>query len=160
MRKPDTTYVSRALLFDRLTDLEPLVPSEPQPLRALTYTQLLESIRRELAALFNTRCALTFRELLECERSVINYGLSDFTSVRPLAQEEVQLLVSLLERTVTAFEPRLLHPRITLGAFDQESGSLTCHIEAELFTETLTEAVSFPILIRSPGTLRHGQSTT
>lgn len=159
MGTPDTTYVARVLLFDRLTDFDPQSASEPQPLRALTHAELLISIRRELSALLNTRCAIPFHELFERERSVVDYGLPDFTGRHPTSQEDVQLLQSIIERTVAAFEPRLRHPRVTIGGYEQETGSLRCHIAAELYTETLSEAVSFPVFIHSTGMRQHGQST-
>lgn len=145
MKRPDSAYVARVPLFDRLTDLDPLAPSEPQPLRALTRAQLLDSIHRELSALLNTRCPIAITELLERPRSVIDYGLTELTWVGPMAPEDRARLALLIERAVAAFEPRLRAARVQIGEYDQAAGSLRCEIEAELVTETLREAVSFPI---------------
>ena len=149
MPRSDSTYVARALLFDRLTDLEPLVPAEPKPLRALTYPQLLESIRRELSALLNTRCPVPQTELKERERSVIDYGLTELTWTSPMAPADRLVLQTLIEQAISAFEPRLRHPHVTLGAYDSQSSCLECQVEGELTTETLREAVSFPISIHT-----------
>lgn len=156
MKRPDSAYVARLPLFDRLTDLEPLAPSEPQPLRALTRPQLLESIRRELSALLNTRCPVPIAELVERPRSVIDYGLTELTWVGPMAPEDRKRLELLIERAVAAFEPRLRGARIRIGEYDQASGALACEIDAELVTETLREAVSFPIAIHNAKGSQHG----
>jgi type VI secretion system lysozyme-like protein len=157
MGKSASKYVARVPLLQRLSDLDPLTASEPQPLRAYTYPELLESVRHELQLLFNTRCPLPLKELLAAPRSVVNYGLSDFSTVTPLSDAERRQLQLLLEQTVTAFEPRLRGARVRMGDYWPESGTLTCHVEAQLVTETLTEAVSFPILIKNPGQRAHGR---
>ena len=147
MRKAESKYVARVPLFDRLTDLEPLVPMEPKPLRGLTYSQLLESIQRELSALLNTRCPVPLSELQDRQRSVVDYGLTDMMWAGPMAPEDRLVLQDTIEQTVAAFEPRLRNPRVIIGEYESAAGSLSCTIEGDLHTETLREAVSFPVYI-------------
>lgn len=149
MRKSESKYVARVPLFDRLTDLDPLVPMEPKPLRGLTYSQLLDSIQRELSALLNTRCPIPLSELVERPRTVLDYGLSDVTWAGPMAPEDRLMLQDAIEQTVAAFEPRLRNLRVRIGEYELQAGSLSCTVEADLYTETLREAVSFPVYIYS-----------
>jgi len=44
-----------ALLFDRLTDKNPVEPAEKQPFRVLYLDDFLESVAREISSILNTR---------------------------------------------------------------------------------------------------------
>ncbi len=158
MAKKDATYVARVPLFERLTDSDPYSPSEPQPLRALTNSQLLDSVQRELTLLLNTRCPMPVAELLSKERSVIDYGLPDLSFAGPMSAEDQQILRMLIERTVAAFEPRLRGVQARIGTYEQVTGTLVCQVSGFLITETLSEAVSFPILMKTKRSEPNGRS--
>ena len=156
---------ARALLFERLVDLEPGRKEESPPFRVLSKKRLWESVRRELGQLLNTRCPVPLRLLGTVERTVINYGIPDFTSLSPQSAGDRQLIASIIEQTITAFEPRLRHVRVTAGRFEENDRTLQITVEAEMVTEPVvemrsypedsssSEAVTFPIVLHKSGIL-------
>jgi type VI secretion system protein ImpF len=168
MRETRHTGGARALLFERLVDLDPSVNEESQPFRVLSKTELWESVSRELGRLLNTRCPVPLRLIGEVERTVINYGVPDFTSLSPQNSADRQLIATTIGQTIAAFEPRLRNVRVTAGRFEeterrlqldwrlvsaasQSAGrfentehSLQIIVEAELVTDTVIEMRSYP----------------
>jgi len=147
MAQPKPIAGARALLFDRLVD----VPDrdDERPLRILNREQLKASVRRELERLLNTRCSIPLRQLGEEERSVVNYGIPDFSSLSPHNADDHVLIASIVGQTITAFEPRLRHVRVDVGpAFGAES-ALWLNINAELVVGMFAEPVSFPLTLNS-----------
>jgi type VI secretion system protein ImpF len=143
--------IARVPLFERLTDREPLLPSEPQPQRTLTRPELLRSIQGELVRLLNTRTPQPAQELLGKERSVINYGAGDLGWVspqNPIAQRE---LGRILAETIEAFEPRLSSVRVEVERYLPRTQGLELVISGLLVTEDVREPVSFPVAVRGPG---------
>ena len=110
MREPGTIEGARALLFDRLVDFYPGVDEEEPPFRILNRAELKASIRRELERLLNTRCSLSLHRVSEEERTVINYGIPDFSSLSPQNADDHALIGSIIGQTITAFEPRCPKP--------------------------------------------------
>jgi type VI secretion system protein ImpF len=172
MPQPKPIAGARALLFDRLVDLHP-EQKEERPLRILDREQMRESVRRELGRLLNTRCSLPLHGLGEVERSVINYGIPDFSSLSPHNADDQALMASIIGQTITAFEPRLRQVRVEVGPIgDHESsviqltkcahdifemneprsggeGRLWISIEAFMATDMFNEPVSFPVSLNS-----------
>lgn len=147
MAQPKPIAGARALLFDRLVD----VPDrdDERPLRILNREQLKASVRRELERLLNTRCSIPLHQLGEEERSVVNYGIPDFSSLSPHNADDHVLIASIVGQTITAFEPRLRHVRVDVGpAFNAES-ALWLNINAELVVGMFAEPVSFPLTLNS-----------
>ena len=151
---------ARALLFERLVDLEPGRP-EAQPFRVLTKDELRESVRRELGQLLNTRCPVPLHRLAEEERTVINYGIPDFTSLSPQSAHDRKLICDLISRTITAYEPRLRNVRVCADCYEEDERRLQITIEAELLTDWVIEMysyaetgpalepISFPVVLNS-----------
>ena len=145
MADPKLIAGARALLFDRLVD----VPDEERSLRILNSEQLKASVRRELGRLLNTRCSIPLHRVGEEERSVINYGIPDFSSLSPHNADDHALIASIVGQTITAFEPRLRQVRVEVGpAFTAES-ALWLNISAELVVGMFAEPVSFPVTLNS-----------
>ena len=148
MAQPKPIAGARALLFDRLVDV-PDWDERQQPLRILNREQLKASVRRELECLLNTRCSIPLHRLGEEERSVVNYGIPDFSSLSPHNADDHLLIASIVGQTITAFEPRLRHVRVDVGpAFTAES-ALCLNINAELVVGMFSEPVSFPLTLNS-----------
>ena len=136
------------MLFDRLVDVSDHGHDE-QPLRILNQKQLRASVRRELERLLNTRCSIPLHRLAEEERSVVNYGLPDFSSLSPHNADDHALIASLVAQTISAFEPRLRQVRVEVGpAFGAES-ALWLNISAELAVGLYSEHVSFPVTLNN-----------
>src|SRR6476661_1800753 len=146
MADPKPIAGARALLFDRLVDV-PDWDERERPLRILNSEQLKASVRRELERLLNTRCSIPLHRLGEEERSVVNYGIPDFSSLSPHNADDHALIASIVGQTITAFEPRLRQVRVEVGPGAQSS--LFLNISAELTVGLFTEPVSFPVTLNS-----------
>lgn len=143
--------IARVPLFERLTDREPLMPSEPRPRRTLSRPELLRSIQAELGRLLNTRTSEPAQELVGKERSVLNYGAGDLGWVspqNPVAQRELGVLLS---ETIEAFEPRLTDVHVEVERYLPRTQGLELVITGVLVTEDVREPVSFPVAVRGPG---------
>ncbi len=130
-------------LFDRLVDRDPRLRHEMRPMRTLDRRGLRESVRRELEQLFNTRCPIPAHRLPIRERSVIDYGVPDFSVFSPRSYDDRVRLAELLRRTIEAFEPRLIEVQVSLEPHPGNDLSLLGLIEAKLLTDMVAEPVSF-----------------
>lgn len=143
--------VARAPLFDRLIDLDRRSAREPRPYRTLTYPQLLASVRQEVERLLNTRCHQSLSTLMASPPSVLTYGASDLTWVGSLGEADQGVVAEALARTINAFEPRLRGATVKVHEYDPFECKLFISIEALLITETLSEPVSFPVVVATTG---------
>jgi type VI secretion system lysozyme-like protein len=144
MRQPKPIAGARALLFDRLVEDE-----RERPLRILDREQLKASVRRELERLLNTRCSLPLHDLGEAERSVVNYGIPDFSSLSAYNEDDHALIASIILQTISAFEPRLSQVRVAVQPIDDHEGSLWLYIDGVIGVDLFNEPVSFPVLLNS-----------
>lgn len=149
MERTRADYVAPAPLFDRLVDLEPESTHEVRPLRALTLPDLYLSIQREVERVLNTRCPIPLHLLEERDLTVIEYGASDFLTARPSSETDQRLVQAHLVRVVEAFEPRLRDVRVTIKEHQPNQGLLLLELSGALRTEHLSEAVSFPVAVRT-----------
>jgi len=149
MREPKPIEGARALLFERLTDLDPRSQEEPEPLRILNRVALRESVRRELGRLLNTRCSIPTHLLGQQERTVIDYGIPDFSSFSPQSSNDQKLLAAIIGQTISAFEPRLRQVEVTVEGFLSSERALLVRIDAVLVVESISEQVSFPVIINN-----------
>ncbi len=159
-----------ALLFERLVDDEAHCLQESPPFRVLSRQELWESVNRELGRLLNTRCPVPLHLLDEAERTVINYGVPDFTSLSPLNPDDRKLIASVIAQTITAFEPRLRNVRVRVVAehieedertrgkfnlrgdgrhvltrpFEEDERTLHISVEADLVTDAVIQIRSYP----------------
>lgn len=134
----------RATLLDRLIDEEPEVSFEPVQYRLLDMRQIRALVIRDLENLLNTRRTIHAPpdEFTELNRSVLVYGLRDFTSQNTKSTVLRKALRQDIERTVARFEPRLRNVKIHLEG-DQSGTSLRFRINALLVIEPETEPVQF-----------------
>jgi len=138
-------HIAAVPLFERLSDRKPEQPREPVPLRTLSYPDLLKSVREEISRLLNTRSGLSSHELLERERSVINYGATDLLWVNPFDPQSMRHLTALLVQTIEKLEPRLAQPRVSIVQYVQTESRLILNITGTLVMEQLREPVSFRV---------------
>ena len=160
MSESRDTGGARALLFERLVDRE-LGQEEPQPFRVLTREELRESVRRELGQLLNSRCPVPLQLIGEVDRTVINYGIPDFSSLSPQSSDDRKLIAAVIGETIAAFETRLKNVSVNAEYFEGDERTLHITVNADLVTETVieirshpesgtsTEPVSFPIVLYS-----------
>ena len=148
MREPQPIAGARVPLFDRL-DLNPEIDDEQRPFRILTREQLKASIRRELGRLLNTRCSLSLDEVGEEERSVINYGIPDFSSLSAQNADDQILIGRVVGQTVTAFEPRLRNVAVDARPVPNSESSLYLSIDAMMVVGQFNEPVYFPVMLNN-----------
>jgi len=138
-------------LFDRLVDWQPTLPSEAPPLRTLGRRELKESVRRELTYLLNTRVSLPAHRLRARERSVIDYGIPDFSMLSARSHEDRLQLAEIIRAAIVAYEPRLTDVRVRLDPVPGDDASLTGRIEAALVVDRVTEPLSFATILHNGG---------
>jgi type VI secretion system lysozyme-like protein len=144
----------RRPLFDRLVDVDPS-GEELTPMRTLDRRGLKQSVRRELQTLFNTRCPFPARWLSGRQRTVIDYGIPDFSHLSPRNFHDVRRIEALLRAAVEAFEPRLSAVRVTLRPVTDNERELVGTLEAQLIVDKVSEPVSFATAVNSQeGTVR------
>jgi type VI secretion system protein ImpF len=139
---------ARALLFDRLVDV-PDWNQHEQPSLIMDQNQLRASVRRELGRLLNTRCSIPLHQFAEEERSVVNYGIPDFSSLSPHNADDHALIASIVGQTIAAFEPRLRQVQVEVGPASIAESALSLYISAKLVIGLFTEPVSFPVILNS-----------
>jgi type VI secretion system lysozyme-like protein len=138
--------------LDRLFDFEPRQTEEAQPQRVLRRAQVVDSIRTELVRLLNTRCAETIDRLPGQDRTVVNYGLPDFLTLKPRNDRDRQRLASLVGDAIRAYEPRLRNPSVTATTLPGTQSALLLAVEGTVVLGELSEPVSFPLMITERGT--------
>lgn len=148
MREPQPIAGARVPLFDRL-DLNPEIDDSQRPFRILTREQLKASIRRELGRLLNTRCSLSLDQIGEEERSVINYGIPDFSSLSAQNADDQVLIGRIVGQTVNAFEPRLRNVAVDVRPVPHSESSLYLFIDAMMTVGQFNEPVYFPVVLNN-----------
>lgn len=130
-------------LLDRLTDHEPEERQEGRDKRVLPPSRLRESVRRDLAWLFNTPNLAAIMDLTDFPQvadSVVNFGLPSLAG-RTTASVDVAELERLLRHAIWTFEPRLLKNsvKVRLVADEQQmsNNALAFFIEAELWSQPM-----------------------
>jgi type VI secretion system protein ImpF len=147
-------------LLDRLTDDDPSRTVEPRDKRALSPSQLRESVRRDLTWLFNTtQLAAAFRDVERYPRvasSVVNFGIPDLAG-RTASGVDVSALERLLRQAIWDFEPRLLRNSVVVrGIVDDRNMShnaVSFAIDAEMWAQP----VPLRLLLRTQVDLEDGR---
>jgi type VI secretion system protein ImpF len=103
------------------------------------------SIEQELGRLLNTRCACSLAELATRERSVVDYGLPDYSALYTNNTDDQARLVELVRGTIEAFEPRLRQVAVQVDMLGNSRHALRVRIQAMVLIEGRLEPVSFRI---------------
>jgi type VI secretion system protein ImpF len=136
-----------ALLFDRLVDMEPQSQKEVRPYTTLDKQGLKNSIRKELGRLLNTRCPIPLVAPTE-DRTVINYGIPDFTSLSPHNSDHRAKLELWIRTAIEAYEPRLIDVHVTVDPPQRGERSLNTRIDGKLQLDTVREPVAFSVVMK------------
>ncbi|MEN6475673.1 MAG: type VI secretion system baseplate subunit TssE [Syntrophaceae bacterium] len=134
----------RASLLDRLIDQEPALSYEPVQYRLLDMREMRVNVVRDLEHLLNTRRIIDPPPpaFTQANRSVLTFGLQDFTSHNPKSAAVRKLLRQDIEQAIALFEPRLRNVKVQLEP-DQKGHSLRFRINAMLVIEPEREPVQF-----------------
>lgn len=133
-------------VFDRLLDDEPANSRETVASRRQVLREMKHSVGRDLENLLNTRqrWGQWPEPLEELERSLVNYGIPDFTGVNMSVPSERERLRGIIQRVIEQFEPRFQRVRVSLlentEAFDR---TLRFRIDGLLNVDPAPEPVIF-----------------
>jgi type VI secretion system protein ImpF len=108
---------------------------------------LVESIRREVSNLLNTRCAWPIGELDRGSRTILDYGLPDLSNYHTTNPEDYALVERAVRETIEAYEPRLDQVQVELAAVDRRMNVLTLRVGGKLRMDGIVEPVSFRVSI-------------
>jgi type VI secretion system protein ImpF len=136
-------------VLDRLTDAESAGTEFRQ---GYSVAQMAEVVRRDLEDLLNTRRppADMLEGLEQVRRSVVNFGLPDFSRLDPLTAQQRNEIAKTILDTITVFEPRLQRVRVTLADQDPkstDSPQLKYLIDAKLVVDP-APAVAFDTILQ------------
>lgn len=135
-----------APLFERLTAPADPVVENAKSYRFLDLPRAIDSVRREVARILNTRTILQTPDGLLTSRE---YGLPDFAHVSAADMQAHSELALRIARLIETFEPRLSQVRVTIERHPSGQRFLTGTISAKLLLNLMPEPVSFPLEMRS-----------
>jgi type VI secretion system protein ImpF len=142
------TRITQSVL-DRLFDDEPQEATDAQQNFRQGLDHMKQAVARDLEALLNTRQGLPvdLEAYPELERSVLNYGLPDFSSLSAASEADRARIKSGLEQAVQLFEPRLTRVNVQLQGSMEVGSHFTFHIEALLRVDPVPEPVMFDAVL-------------
>lgn len=143
----------QASLLDRLTDDAPGVSRESLPTYAESMVALRSAVRHDLEWLLNTRRDLVAIDdgTPEARRSLLRYGVPDFSSMSRDGSDTLQRLVREVEDCVANFEPRLANVHVRAHADPGMAGrpELRFAIEGMLRVDPAPERVVFDTVLET-----------
>jgi type VI secretion system lysozyme-like protein len=146
----------RPLLFERLAGAGPGSdtgrPSSPAETRA----QVEASVAREVGALLNTRIDRDVDAIEPAERTVLDYGIPDYSGMSSLSGTDRQAIARFAERAIRAFEPRLANPKVTVVEENIGSRTLEFRIVGVLSVNKVAAMHAFT-LSTSPDAIANGE---
>jgi type VI secretion system protein ImpF len=125
---------------------------------SLSLRELRASVARDIEVLLNSRRELLFEvspQLEEVRKSILMFGLPDFTSYSLLNPQDRKTLRRAVEETLATFEPRLKSVRVTLETREKYDMMLRFRIDALLRTDPAPE----PIMLDASLSVVNGQYT-
>lgn len=132
-------------LLDRLTDDDPDHQQESRDQRVLNVRRLRESVRRDLAWLFNTTNLAVVQDLSaypEAAVSVLNYGVPELSG-HTVAGMPVIELERQVRQAILAFEPRILpntlQVRLIVDNEEMSNQALAFEINGDLWSQPIPE---------------------
>jgi type VI secretion system protein ImpF len=138
-------------LLDRLLNEELRASRELLHNRFYNLRQLKQAVARDLEALLNTRQEALEElqsEFVEARRSLLIYGLPDFTAFNPLSDNDRYQIQQVLEQAIATFEPRLVRVRVTLQPWHAQERALRFRVEALLRVDPAPEQITFDAVLR------------
>jgi type VI secretion system protein ImpF len=137
-------------VLDRLLDDEPEVKREPPRNHSQLLRDLKQAVRRDLENLLNTRrrCLSGPPGLKELKRSLVNYGIQDFTGSYMGSAKDRQELCRVLQGVIRQFEPRFKSVEVQLLTNAEPlDRTLRFRIDALLYADPAPEPVVFDSML-------------
>ena len=150
MPRTDHEIRVTASVLDRLLDFEPKASAEAPKSRSKSLAELKQSVRRDLEWLLNTRsyAGEIDEHLDEVQKSVVVFGLPDFTGLSAKNDSELKRLARALEKAIKTFEPRFLNLKVSLEPVNPTDRQLNFRIEAQLNIEPSPEPIAFDTILQ------------
>lgn len=129
-------------LFDKLFYNAPDSPT----VRTLSLEELKNSVARNIESLLNTRMVFSDKKLVgfkECAKSILTYGLEDFSGRSLASHADRDLICESIKRTIERHEQRLKEIEVHLEPRIQSISALRFSITAMLVVHPACEQVSF-----------------
>lgn len=147
-RKDNEVRVTPSVL-DRLLDFEPRNQNEAPKSNSRSVAELKQSVRRDLEWLLNSRSyhAEIDEKAEEIRKSVVTYGLPDFTGMSVRNRHDMKKLKKALEEAIKRFEPRFLDVKLVVDDPDNKDRMIKFRIEAFLNMEPAPEPVTFDTVL-------------
>jgi|SRR5579863_871617 len=137
-------------LLERLLDDDPDTSREASGDRYYGVRQMKAAVARDMEELLNARReALTElpSEFVEANKSLLVYGLPDFTSFNLLDSRDCNRIKRAIEASIARFEPRLERVRVSMATPDRNDRTLRFKIDAMLRIEPAREPVEFDTVL-------------
>ena len=150
MARTDNEIRITPSVLDRLLDFEPKESKEAPKSRSKSLRELKLSVRRDLEWLLNTRCYPQDVDegLEEVLKSVVFFGLPDFTGVSAKSHIEQKRLSQAVETAIRNFEPRFIDLKVTLEPINNIDRLLKFRIEARLDIDPVPEPIVFDTVLQ------------
>ena len=144
--KNDKKLEIRPSIIDRLIDDDPINNIDNDKSRVQYLRELRNSVKRDLENLMNTRFRMQTppEQLIQLEKSLLNYGLPDLATVNIADIEKKRQFIKNLEKTLATYEPRFK----TIKVIHIENKELTdrtlrFRIDATLYADPAPEIIIF-----------------
>jgi type VI secretion system protein ImpF len=150
MARTDNEIRVSTSVLDRLIDLEPRESREGPRSRTTSVSELKLSVLRDIEWLLNTRHGFDIPDgLEETNKSVVAFGLPDFTALSIANHNELAALTKDIKDAITFFEPRLLDLKIVFEPITNTERQIKFRIEARLDAEPHPEPITFDTVLNS-----------
>lgn len=142
------TYIVPSLL-DRLSDNRPYDLVEDVFSWKSDFEQYKQAVARDLEYLLNTRTesSLDFQRWPELKKSVLNYGLPDFSHLSTSSPIDRQLIQHRVQEAIEIFEPRLRQVTVSLITSSTKQAQFSFRIEGMLIVRLAKELVMFDAVL-------------
>lgn len=150
MARTDNEIRITPSVLDRLLDFEPQESKEAPKSRSKSLRELKLSVRRDLEWLLNTRSYPedVDERLEETLKSVVFFGLPDFTGVSAKSHVEQKRLTQALETAIKNYEPRFIDLKVSLEPINNIDRLLRFRIEARLDIDPVPEPIVFDTVLQ------------
>ena len=150
-REPQTITGAKTPFFDRLIDLDPTTDIDDHSVSFLNQDAVKASVMREVSYILNTRRGARQAFYDEIEDDAIYFGLpslfgfADFQSFDALNNYDKRKIISLCEKSITLFEPRLTDVSVSISGYDSHNQVLHISVSGMIRLQHELERVQFPV---------------
>jgi len=150
MARSPIEYSLTPSILDRLIDKDPKVSTEPTSVRGTQQAQIKESVKRDLEWLLNSKQLNSDwpEDLKQLNRSLLTYGMPDFSSSTLSNSIQQDRLRRAVEETISRFEPRLSRVNVAIVEGKEHERSVRFRIDAMLRVDPAPEPVTFDSVLQ------------